>query len=269
MSPARGSVQAPLSIVTTTSGWPSVERPRQTTTPSAWRVADLPVSRRWPGVRSRVSIAWSPWPSSSQAGSRPRQAKVSASACGEKAAARTAARRSRSTKAQHLAQQCGSALGAVLRHVEVEDGPNPVGPERQHPNVPVPAAVDDLCGGQALEPEDHDIARHARRVDDDARQAGHRFGEAAGSGMVDGEPRAVVLDGVERPGRDDAGLAHGAAEDAAEAAGAGGQCPRARERPADPGAQTPREADAPPVENRPRPRPPPPPGGRPGPPPPP
>src|SRR3954453_6815114 len=244
MSPARGSVQAPLSIVTTTSGWPSVERPRQTTTPSAWSVADLPVSRRWPGVRSRVSIAWSPWPSSSQVGSRPRQAKVSASACGGKAAVRAAARRSRSTKAQHLAQQRGSALGAVLRHVEVEDGPDPVGPERQHPNLLVPATVDDLRGGQALEPEDHDVARHPRRVDDDARQAGHRFGEAAGAGVVDGEPCAVVLDGVERPGRDDAGLAHGAAEDAAEAAGAGEKIHRAGECRADRGAESLREADA-------------------------
>src|SRR3954447_493517 len=235
MSPARGSVQAPLSIVTTTSGWPSVERPRQTTTPSAWRVADLPVSRRWPGVRSRVSIAWSPWPSSSQAGSRPRHAKVSASACGGKAAARAAARRSRSTKAQHLAQQRGGALGAVLRHVEVEDGPDPVGAERQHPHAPVPAAVDDLRGGQALEPEDHDVARHPSRVDDGAREAGHLFGEAAGSGMVDGEAGAVVLNGVERPGRDDAGLAHGAAEDATEAAGAGEKSRRPGERRADRG----------------------------------
>src|SRR3954467_8909671 len=202
MSPARGSVQAPLSIVTTTSGWPSVARPRQTTTPLAWRVADLPVSRRWPGVRSRVSIAWSPWPSSSQAGSRPRQAKVSASACGGKAAARAAARRKPPTKAQHLAQQRGDALGADLRHVEVEDGPDPVRAERQHPHAPVPAAVDDLRGGQALEPEEHECARPPRGVDDAARQAGHRLGEAAGAGVVDGEPRAVVLNGVERPGRD-------------------------------------------------------------------
>src|SRR4029453_11739697 len=96
--------------------------------------------------------------------------------------------------------------------VQMRDRANQARPRRAHAHAASEQPLDGHRRGQlAGQLEEHDVGLDRRRVEAHARQAGQTLGEPPRVGVVLGQALDVVAERVHAAGRDDAGLAHGAA----------------------------------------------------------
>ncbi len=113
-----------------------------------------------------------------------------------------------------VAQALGAALDFFDTHIQVGDGPDRSGRDGSHEQLAFFGELDDAIGDSRRDPNIDDVGFdrgeiHLRSpsVSDDLREPARFF-------VIEAELRQVVLEGVERCGGEDAGLAHGAAEHA-------------------------------------------------------
>ena len=143
------------------------------------------------------------------------------------------------------AQGCGDVVGGDH---ETGDGADGVRAEGEHADSGGVQGRGELGSGSGGDVEEDDVRGDGGGIDGDAGEGGEAEGEGAGIGVIVGESCAVMFEGVECGGGEDAGLAHAAAEHFAEAAGALDDVARAAEGGADGCAEAFGEADADGVE---------------------
>ena len=143
------------------------------------------------------------------------------------------------------AQGCGDVVGGDH---ETGDGADGVRAEGEHADSGGVQGRGELGSGSGGDFEEDDVRGDGGGIDGDAGEGGEAEGEGAGIGVIVGESCAVMFEGVECGGGEDAGLAHAAAEHFAEAAGALDDVARAAEGGADGCAEAFGEADADGVE---------------------
>ncbi|MFM1941617.1 MAG: hypothetical protein RI897_599 [Verrucomicrobiota bacterium] len=129
-------------------------------------------------------------------------------------------------------------------HHEVGDSPERIGSGGQHAHSGLIEGVGEFGCIDAGDMDHEDIGFDRDGVDLHAGGGGESSGELLGVEVIFSEAVAVVFEGVEGGGGEDAALAHGAAEHFAEAAGAVDEVGGTAEGGTDRGAETFREADA-------------------------
>src|SRR5262245_34317362 len=157
----------------------------------------------------------------------------------------------RSSALEDLAGGDQRPLDSRSVDVQVRDRANQARARRAHAHAPSEQPLDGHRRGQlAGQLEEDDVGLDRRRIEADAGPAGQALGEPPSVGVILGQALHVVAKRVHAAGRDDAGLAHGAAHLLLAAPRLVDELARAGERRADRSAEPFGEVDPDRVEGR-------------------
>src|SRR5262249_16819343 len=134
-------------------------------------------------------------------------------------------RATRRQSRHRLADRLGGAFGLSPRHVQVRAGPQRVRPAGMNEHAALLESAGPVFRGPqgSVHFEPDQVRLDFRRYEPQPGRVGDSAGDELGVAMVLRQAFDVMVEGVERGGGEDTHLAHAAAEELADLAGAGDQ----------------------------------------------